>query len=116
MATKAELVAALDKLGAEFDENSTNKALEALLEATKKEVGIIAPDKDGNLVEAEEVDATPPMPEEGIKDGAPKTDSKLPAGCVVVKVNTEELKKLEAEKKLVGYRPLTKEAIIREAQ
>ncbi len=52
-----------------------------------------------------------PAPE--VKPEEKKTEVSIPGGLKRVKVTAEELAKLQVEKKLVGYDPATKEAIIR---
>ena len=71
--------------------------------AAKKEVKAKAP-------------AVAPKPEpkvEAPKQEAVVKDSVVPSGLKRVKVTQEELMKLQADNKLVGYDPATQEAIIK---
>lgn len=87
--TKKQVMEKLDELEIEYDPNANKAELEALLEK-----GVPKEEKK----------------EERDEDEGPRP---LPQGLKRVKVNSEELKKLQDDGELVGFDPSTSEAIIK---
>ena len=83
--TKKEIMDKLDELGIAYDPNANKADLESLLEEAPKE-------------QVEEEQEEKPRP--------------TPRGCKWMKVNKEELAKLQKDGELVGWDPKTKEALV----
>lgn len=126
MANKKELIAELTEKGIEFDPNSTNKVLQALLDNAPVEE--VKEEVEEEVVETDE--PTSDIMEEVPVESKEKLDSKaknfanklvipvtgsreleVKPGQIKKVVDSDELAELQVDKRLVGYKMDTKEAV-----
>lgn len=122
MANKKELIAELTEKGIEFDPNSTNKVLQALLdnapvEEVKEEV-VETDEPTSDIMEEVPVESKEKLDSKA-KNFAnklviPVTGSReleVKPGQIKKVVDSDELAELQVDKRLVGYKMDTKEAV-----